>query len=158
MLSASVVSEDNRVIVVPLELPVSSSCPSLTLWFRLTGPEIISGLLIQEDCVWSYTFPPPAAGEYVAVVKSVIMNNGQDVNRALCNFEEDLVVMDGSNYKNYSLDGAYMSGDVGCCDMCTSDPRCSHFTARVGKGGVIGSLKCIFYDKVTKSEVVKENR
>ena len=151
VLSASVDAAAGRVTAYPLTMP--ETCPDLTLWFRLAGPEILSGLLEQKGCMWSYEFPrPPAAGEYVAVVKVMSSYDGSDIQRSTCGFKED-VVYEGVNYRNYTTNSMFLSAAGGCCDMCTRDGLCTHFTARAGRGG--GNLKCIFYSSVRTSDVVE---
>ena len=46
VLAASVDAAAGRVVAYPLTRP--EACPDLTLWFRLAGPEILSGLLEQK--------------------------------------------------------------------------------------------------------------
>ena len=87
------------------------------------------------------------------VVKLVSADDGSDVQRnKMCGFLEE-VVYEGTNYRNYTTTGAFYSGSSGCCDMCTRDPLCTHFTAMTGKLGRTQLPKCVFYSNVT--DVVK---
>ena len=67
--------------------------PPLTMWVRVTGPEIFSGTAIPHRlkssslCTWRYSFTPKFAGEYSYDVKLLTFHGTANFDTAKCQHE-----------------------------------------------------------------------
>ena len=138
----------------------------LSLWVRLAGPEIISGLASYDsDCTWRYETPEPVtrSGNYEIFVKTLsILDDGVDnFYRPHCQekgggwiWNEETSVPIG----NFTI-RAY-GGPAVCCEVCTrmnnrtpndiSGPKCNYWTYRDKE-----QPQCLFYESV--GEQIKSN-
>ncbi|GMH90493.1 hypothetical protein TrST_g8988 [Triparma strigata] len=158
------VPDSNTIIVSSASNSTSDStsdCPNLTLWVRLHGPELITGLatpnqanLATSTCSWSFTFPPPSPGNYTLAVKLQSLNSPSlDINRSLCSKKVNLRYM-GTAIKTISSPGTFYSSWEGCCDICTRMPRCNYWTSRDGFKAENRNPRCLFYEEIEGEEEV----
>ena len=146
------VPDSNTIIIASNSTSdFASDCPNLTLWVRLHGPELITGLatpnLATPTCSWTFTFPPPSSGNYTLAVKLQSLNSPSlDINRSLCSKKVNLQYR-GTAIKTISSPGSFYSSWEGCCDICTRMPNCNYWTSRDG------NPRCLFYEEIEGEEV-----
>ncbi|GMH68196.1 hypothetical protein TL16_g04872 [Triparma laevis f. inornata] len=137
----------------------NTPCPQITLWVRLHGPSIITGLaslnknLPRNECTWSFSFPVPEEGEYKVIVKVQSLNpKNIDINRSQCMRKSNKHYI-GKPISLLSSPGTFYSSWEGCCDICTRSLSCRYWTSR--EGFEVKSPRCLFYEDIEGEEEVE---
>jgi len=135
----------------PLNANINCSGIDLTIWVRIAGPEIISGIAIPKQnssCTWEFSNNEPLAlpGTYEVSVKVLALNDGADRIKEECRFQENTLFRSGTILLNYTPPGVFYSTQHNCCEMCTRHENCTHFVAFLNK---TDSVKCVLYSSVT---------
>lgn len=130
---------------------------NLTIWVRLAGPEIISGIAtqsLQGDCTWIYTHHQPLtlSGSYEVVAKVLTLNDGVDANMDECKLQNN-ALYEGNIIQNYTPPGTFYSPEVTCCEICSRHEKCLFFGLEMKTGT---TTRCILYSSVTQVDFVNE--
>jgi len=132
---------------------------NLTIWVRLAGPEIISGIAtqsIQGDCTWIYSHHQPLtlSGRYEVVAKVLTLNDGVDANMDECNLQNHAIYK-GNIVQNYTPPGTFYAPESTCCEICSRHEECLYFALEMPTGM---PTRCILYSSVTRVDFVNETK
>lgn len=135
----------------PMNVSISCTDIDLTIWVRIAGPEIISGIAIPKhnsSCTWEFNNNEPLTlpGTYEVSVKVLALNDGADRIQEDCHFQKNTLFHSGTILQNYTPPGVFYHTEHNCCEMCTRHENCTHFVAFLNPSD---SVRCRLYSSVT---------
>eukprot|EP00747_Dinoflagellata_sp_TGD_P166160 gnl/TRDRNA2_/TRDRNA2_188503_c0_seq1.p1 gnl/TRDRNA2_/TRDRNA2_188503_c0~~gnl/TRDRNA2_/TRDRNA2_188503_c0_seq1.p1 ORF type:complete len:705 (+),score=75.14 gnl/TRDRNA2_/TRDRNA2_188503_c0_seq1:61-2175(+) len=122
----------------------------ISIWVRVAGPQLHAGLATpstsNKTCRWHFDLHNiQETGNYTVEAKLLNLDGGLDTNYSMCNIQRN-VAFKGEVLQHLKGSKLYNRMD-GCCEACTRDERCTHWTTPAIGGE--RDAHCTLFSKVT---------
>jgi hypothetical protein len=133
--------------------PGTCNPKNLEIWAAAYGPENLATLAepaTDGKCAWTVPFRFTTAGTYLLVAKILTWKGQMEFNMEKCRTSKGFLWEGGQLLASTDKDKRLYVPEEGCCELCTRDARCTHFTS--SEHGVTFKgleYKCLLFSNAT---------